>query len=25
VLETYRWDSVVDETERLYRHVLGSR
>ena len=25
VLETYRWDTVVDETERLYRHVLGSR
>lgn len=24
VLETYRWDAVVDETERLYRHVLGS-
>ncbi len=23
VLETYRWDAVVDETERLYRHVLG--
>jgi glycosyltransferase involved in cell wall biosynthesis len=25
VLETYRWDTVVDETERLYRHVLGIR
>ena len=23
VLESYRWDMVVDETERLYRHVLG--
>ena len=25
VLSTYRWESVVDDTERLYCHVLGPR